>query len=106
MEKEENIRRWKIFGWQRRRKRRKKRRKIFGEGKYLFFQMGRKRRKIFREEKYTLNGGEEQKEGIIWRGKINADTNRPGEYRAMCLFERKKAEICNYPLLPGYLKKK
>ena len=46
---------------------RRKRRTIFGEGKYL------EKENIFKE----VTNSREGKGGIIWRGKINVDANRP-----------------------------
>ena len=43
-------------------------------------------------EKENIFWEEKEKEEIIWRRKINGDanqpTNQPGEYSAICLFER------------------
>ena len=48
-------------------KQRSKKRTIFGEGKYL------EKENIFKE----VTNSREGKGGIIWRGKINVDANRP-----------------------------
>ena len=41
-----------------------------------------------------------RKKMVEKEGPVTTTDNRPGKYRAMCLWKKGKAEICNYHTVP------